>query len=181
VDAYIYLVPEAGCSDPVATRAEITRLLQEEGIISTQQDYFYRASEHGACYVVSDNSRAAFTFDENEVGAAFELCEIYGHARATTVPQGEPVEPRCPACGADFTEVYNDFICSKQDVRTPLACPSCHARSRLDALKGEPPIFITNLFLCFFENAGWSTIKPDWLDQLNRKTGMRFRAVTYWG
>src|SRR5215469_13877504 len=73
----IYLVPEGAVEDPIASRAKITRLLQEEGIIDKQKCAFYRDEETSSCYVVGHNNLAAFTIDENEVDVAFQRCVIY--------------------------------------------------------------------------------------------------------
>ena len=179
-DTVIYLVPEREVKDPVASRAEITRLLQEEGIIDRQKSAFYPAVETSSCYVVGENNLAAFTIDENEVDVAFQRCVIYGHARATVVPHEAAVTPSCPACGADVSNDYYDFINSGRDVRTPLACHSCGTESRLDALKDDYEIVITNLFVSFDETNGCSQMKPLWLEQFNRKSGINFRAIAYW-
>ena len=176
----IYLVPEGEVKDPAASRAEITRLLQEEGIIDRQTCAFYRADETSSCYVVGENNLAAFTIDENEVDVAFQRCVIYGHARATVVPHEAAVVPSCPACGADVSNDYYDFINSGRDVRTPLACHACGRESRLDALKDHYEIVITNLFVNFDETYGYSQMKPLWLEQFNRKSGIKFRTIEYW-
>ena len=85
-DVSIYIVPEVEVKDPTTTRAEITRLLQEEGIIDKEKCYYYPATEASSCYMVGHNNLAAFTIDENEVDVAFQQCVIYGHPRATIVP-----------------------------------------------------------------------------------------------
>ena len=179
-DVSIYIVPEVEVKDPTTTRAEITRLLQEEGIIDKEKCYYYPATEASSCYMVGHNNLAAFTIDENEVDVAFQQCVIYGDARATIVPWEAAVVPQCPACGADVSNDYYDFINSDRDVRTPLLCSSCGRESRVDALKDHNEILITNLFVSFDETNGCSQIKPFWLEQFNRKSGIKFRVLSYW-
>jgi len=176
----IYLVPEVEVADPITRRAEITRLLQDEGIIDKQKDAFYPVVESSSCYVVGGNNLAAFTIDENEVNVAFQHCVIYGDARPTVVPQEAAVTPSCPACGANVTDDYYEFINSERDVRTPLVCHTCGRGSRIDALKDDYEIVITNLFVSFDETYGYSQMKPDWLEQFNKKCGITFRMLSYW-
>jgi hypothetical protein len=178
-DVNIYLVPETGVDDPARTRADLARLLQGEGIILEEKDRFYPASERSECYVVGNNNRAAFDLDDRDGDWAFQTCEIYGHPEPTIVPQVPGVEPSCPSCGADVSADFHAFISWRDDFSEPMPCPACGVRSRVDALKDEVGIVLTTFYICFRE-AGRAEMRPQWLQQLSAKTGIRFKKLSYW-
>jgi hypothetical protein len=175
----IYLVPETPVADPAKARTDIVRRLQAEGIILAQPDHFYPASERSECYVVGENNLAAFDLDERDGDCAFQTCEIYGHPEPTIVPQVPGVQPLCPACGADVSSAFYEFIDGREDFSEPMTCPACGVASRLEALKDEVGIVVTNFYISFAD-AGFAQMKPQWLERFGADTGIRFRTLPYW-
>lgn len=178
-DVNIYLIPEARTEDARRARADVVRLLRDEGTIDEQRDHFYPASERSECYVVGSNHLAAFDLESDDGDFAFQTCEIYGHAEPTIVPQVPGVQPSCPACGADVSGAFYEFIAWREDFLEPMTCPACGRAARVDALKDDVGIFLTNLYVCFCE-ASYGQIKPLWLQQFSGKTGIPFRMLSYW-
>lgn len=173
-----YLIPESVQLQPEHYLATVKAALQKFGVIGERQ-----YGDNPNCFSAGPQSLDPF---ENEIGwkTGFEYCSLYGNSRIEVVPQDPSAEPKCPCCTADVHEQYYEVVNGGEDDQEPnyesatITRGACGRSSRLDQLKDEVGIFLTNTYINFDDVPG--RMRTNWLAKFEAETGIKHRVLEYW-
>jgi hypothetical protein len=177
----IYLLPEEAV-DPATYASRVLSVLTRWGVIT--EDHY---DGQPTWYCAGHNSCTPFLEADEDFG--FEYCIITGTSHVEVVPQDPAVQPRCPFCLGDLSDIYYEAINdiedeydgaekSKQYLDARLGCSTCSHQSSLTELKDDVGIFLSGTWINFEDVE--SELRPEWVEQFNRETGWRHRVLTYW-
>lgn len=175
----VYLLPELGDLVPQTYAARARAVLIEMEVIDAEPMDF-----DPMFFPPGEASLAPF---DNEVDwtSGFESCGIYGNGRAALVPNDPAVDPCCPKCGVNVSELYyevvNDaaeFEPDKPEADLRVRCPRCAEDYRLDQLVDDVGIFLVNAYVAFDDIPG--ALKREWLAAFDKSMRVSHRVIEYW-